>query len=205
MTLLLALMDGRAWTMSELARQAGVGLPTASEQLSRLVTAGLLVEERQGRHRYLRLAGPQVAKMIEDLAEHAGGTGPAGRTRTARSFEPAGNSGRPGLRTVKASAALAQGRTCYDHLAGRLGVLITDALAARELVSITDGVSLTPAGTRWLTDLAVDVPGLRAARRPLLRVCLDWTERRPHLAGGVGAAIRESFLTHGWIEPGPKS
>jgi DNA-binding transcriptional ArsR family regulator len=189
MALLLALLDGRAWTMGELARHAGVGLSTASEQLSRLVEAGLLVEERQGRHRYLRLADRQVARMIEDLAGHVPNPEPVA-------------GGRTGLRAVKASAALAQGRTCYDHLAGRLGVAIADALCARHLVEIVDGVSLTPAGAGWLAELGVDVPALRATRRPLLRTCVDWTERRPHLAGGVGAALRQSFLAHGWIEPG---
>lgn len=187
--LLLALLDGRAWTMGELAHQAGVGPSTASEQLTRLVEAGLLVEERQGRHRYLRLADRQVARMIEDLAGHV----PNPRPEDAR---------RTGLRTVKVSAALARGRTCYDHLAGRLGVAITDALCDRRLVEIVDGVSLTSAGAGWLAELGVDVPALRATRRPLLRTCLDWTERRPHLAGGVGAALRQNFLAQAWIEPG---
>jgi DNA-binding transcriptional ArsR family regulator len=187
MTLLLALLDGRAWTMGELAKQAGIGASSASEQLSQLVDAGLLVQERQGRHRYLRLADRQVAQMIEDLAGHA-------RTTTASSPT--------GLRTVRASQALAWGRTCYDHLAGRFGVAITEALADQGLIGLTDGVTLTPAGVTWLSDLEVDVERLRAARRPLIRTCLDWTERRPHLAGGVGAAIRETFLAHGWIEPG---
>jgi DNA-binding transcriptional ArsR family regulator len=186
MTLLLAMLDGRAWTMGELARQAGVGASTASEALSRLVAAGLLVEERQGRHRYLRLADRQVARMIEDLAGHA-----------AEQAAPANS-----LRTVRTTAALAQGRTCYDHLAGRLGVTITDALAEQNLIQLVDGVSLTPSGAIWLAELEVDVDRLRSARRPLIRTCLDWTERRPHLAGGVGAALRAAFLTRAWIEPG---
>lgn len=189
MTLLLALLDGRAWTMGELARQAGVGASTASEALTRLVAAGLLVEERQGRHRYLRLADRQVARMIEDLAGHA--------AEQAEPVTPANS-----LRAVRTTAALAQGRTCYDHLAGRLGVTVTDALAEQNLIQLVDGVSLTPAGAIWLAELEVDVDRLRSARRPLIRTCLDWTERRPHLAGGVGAALRAAFLTRGWIEPG---
>ena len=210
MTLLLALLDGRAWTMGELAGHAGVGASTASEQLSRLVAAGLLVEERQGRHRYLRLADPQVARMIEDLAEHA--TGRAGESAPGPTAEPTGRragvsadrrpAGPTSLRTVRASAELARGRTCYDHLAGRLGVTITAALAHRSLIQLTDGVSLTSAGATWLSELQVDVDRLRAARRPLIRTCLDWTERRPHLAGGVGAALRETFLARSWVEPG---
>ncbi len=107
-----------------------------------------------------------------------------------------------GLRAVKVSAELAQGRTCYDHLAGRLGVRITDALSDRGLVQLADGVTLTPAGADWLIELGLDVERLRSARRPLLRTCLDWTERRPHLAGGVGAALRETFLARGWIQAG---
>jgi DNA-binding transcriptional ArsR family regulator len=197
MTLLLALLDGRAWTMGELARQAGVGASTASEQLSRLVAAGLLIEERQGRHRYLRLAGGQVARMIEELAGHA--TAPT--APTPASVANAGPA-RTGLRTVRVSQALAQGRTCYDHLAGRLGVTVTDALVRQGQIELTDGLHLTAAGATWLSDLSVDVDRLRAARRPLLRTCLDWTERRPHLAGGVGAAIRETFLARGWVEAG---
>jgi DNA-binding transcriptional ArsR family regulator len=188
MTLLLAMLDGRAWTMGELARHAGIGASTASEALSRLVAGGLLIEQRQGRHRYLRLADRQVARMIEDLSEHA--------TPDPTPAAPRG------LRAIKVSAALAQGRTCYDHLAGRLGVAITDALTERGLIEQTDGVRLTSAGATWLSELAVDVDQLRAARRPLIRTCLDWTERRPHLAGGVGAAVRETFLTHSWVEPG---
>jgi DNA-binding transcriptional ArsR family regulator len=199
MSMLLALLDGRAWTMGELARHAGVGAPTASEQLTRLVDAGLLVEERQGRHRYLRLADQQVARLIEDLSEHAAGSG----SGSGPGFGSGPGVAAPqGLRSVKVSQALAQGRTCYDHLAGRLGVTITQALSGRGLIDLTDGVSLTPAGAAWLSDLDIDVDRLRAVRRPLIRTCLDWTERRPHLAGGVGAAIRETFLTRTWIEPG---
>jgi DNA-binding transcriptional ArsR family regulator len=206
MTLLLALLDGRAWTMGELARQAGVGASTASEQLSRLVAAGLLIEERQGRHRYLRLADRQVARMIEELAGHATAptaSAPASATTAGTAGSAAtGGPAATGLRTVRVAQALAQGRTCYDHLAGRLGVTITDALVRRGQIELTDGLHLTPAGATWLSDLSVDVDQLRAARRPLLRTCLDWTERRPHLAGAVGAAIRETFLARGWVESG---
>ncbi len=191
----LALLDGRAWTVGELAHQAGVGLPAASEQLTHLVEAGLLVEQRQGRHRYLRLADPQVARMIEDLAAHLPGSPSPGST--------SGSVPRTGLRTVKVSAALAAGRTCYDHLAGRLGVSIADTLAGRGLVEIEDGASLTPAGSAWLGDLGIEVDALRGARRPLIRTCLDWTERRQHLAGAVGAAICQNLVARNWIEAGP--
>ncbi|WP_442934626.1 ArsR/SmtB family transcription factor [Micromonospora sp. CPCC 205739] len=180
----LALLDGRAWTAGELARAARVAPSTASEHLTRLVRGGLLVEERQGRHRYLRLAGPAVAQLIEDLAGHVS---PAPR--------PAGS-----LRAATADAALAHARTCYDHLAGRLGVRLRDALLTRGLLDATDGLAVTPAGRDWLTDLGV--APLPAGRRPLLRDCLDWTERRPHLAGALGAALCRRFAELGWTMPG---
>ncbi|MGB2567301.1 ArsR/SmtB family transcription factor [Micromonospora citrea] len=184
-TFCLALLDGRAWTAGELARAAGVAPSTASDHLTRLVRGGLLVEQRQGRHRYVRLAGPAVAQLVEDLAGHAP---PA--PRPARS-----------LRAVTADAALAHARTCYDHLAGRLGVRLRDALLARGLLDATHGLALTPDGRAWLTDLGVpaDRP---AGRRALLRDCLDWTERRPHLAGALGAALCRRFAELGWTAPG---
>jgi DNA-binding transcriptional ArsR family regulator len=182
----LALLDGRAWTAGELARTAGVAASTASDHLTRLVSGGLLVEERQGRHRYVRLAGPSVAQLIEDLAGHA--PAPPAPPRT--------------LRAASAGAALAYARTCYDHLAGRLGVLVHDALLARGVLDRTGGLALTPAGAEWLAGLGVPVEPLRAARRPLLRDCLDWTERRPHLAGALGAGLCRRFLDLGWTARG---
>ncbi|RZU76434.1 DNA-binding transcriptional ArsR family regulator [Micromonospora kangleipakensis] len=182
----LALLDGRAWTAGELARTAGVAASTASDHLTRLVRGGLLVEERQGRHRYVRLAGPSVAQLIEDLAGHA--PAPTAPPRT--------------LRAASAGAALAYARTCYDHLAGRLGVRLYDALLARNVLDRSGGLALTPAGLDWLAELGVPVEPLRAARRPLVRDCLDWTERRPHLAGALGAALCRRFLDLGWTVRG---
>lgn len=182
----LALLDGRAWTAGELARSAGVAASTASDHLTRLVQGGLLVEERQGRHRYVRLAGPAVAQLIEDLAGHA--DAPPAPPRT--------------LRAASAGAALAYARTCYDHLAGRLGVLLHDALLDRGVLDRAGGLALTPAGVTWLAELGVPVEPLRATRRPLLRDCLDWTERRPHLAGALGAALCHRFLDLGWTARG---
>ncbi|MEV0807690.1 winged helix-turn-helix domain-containing protein [Micromonospora sp. NPDC050200] len=180
----LALLDGRAWTAGELARCAGVAASTASEHLTRLVHGGLLVEERQGRHRYLRLAGPAVAQLIEDLAGHVPPV-----PRPARS-----------LRAAAADAAVAHARTCYDHLAGRLGVRVRDALLTRGLLDNADGLALTPAGRDWLADIGVEP--LRGGRRPLVRDCLDWTERRPHLAGALGAALCRRFAELGWTARG---
>ncbi|MEV1159564.1 winged helix-turn-helix domain-containing protein [Micromonospora chokoriensis] len=182
----VALLDGRAWTAGELARRAGVAPSTASDHLTRLVRGGLLVEERQGRHRYLRLAGPSVAQLIEQLAGHA----PAPPTPTGS------------LRAATASAALTYARTCYDHLAGRLGVLLYDALVADGRLDRSSGLALTADGWAWATDLGVPVRALSTGRRPMVRDCLDWTERRQHLAGALGAALRRRFADLGWITQG---
>lgn len=180
----LALLDGRAWTAGELARHAGVSPPTATAHLDRLVERGLLVQHRQGRHRYLRLADHRTAELLEDLVAAAG---PVTESRR-------------GLRAVTASAALARARTCYDHLAGRLGVAITDAMTRSGLLDQTGGVAFTDAGRAWLAGpVGVDPAGLRTTRRPLVRLCLDWTERRPHLGGAVGAAICRCLLERGWV------
>jgi DNA-binding transcriptional ArsR family regulator len=180
----LALLDGRAWTAGELARAAGVAPSTTSVHLDLLVEGGLLAQERQGRHRYLRLADARTATLVEGLAAHAD---PAA--------SPTGS-----LRVVSAHHALVDARTCYDHLAGRLGVAVLDALCDKGYVSRLDGLALTRDGLDWLSRLGVDVPALRASRRPLVRDCLDWTERRHHLAGAVGAAVCERFVTRGWVE-----
>lgn len=185
-TFCLALLDGRAWTAGELARGAGVAPSTASEHVNLLVAGGLLVDEKQGRHRYVRLADADAAHIIEDLASRAMPDG----------VQPV----RPTLRAATVAAALRHGRTCYDHLAGHLGVVLVDALTDRGLLSIQGGLAVTPAGLRWLADLDVDVDALSRAKRPLVRPCLDWTERRSHLAGAVGASICSGFLDRGWIE-----
>ncbi|MCD9877562.1 winged helix-turn-helix domain-containing protein [Streptomyces sp. NR30] len=180
-TCLLALLDGRAWTATELARHAGVAASTLSEHLGKLVAGGLLAEERQGRHRYVRLADARVAQLVEDLAAQVG-PGDAVRPR--------------GLRESSAGSAMARGRTCYDHLAGRLGIAITDALALRGLLRQDTGFALTDTGVRWFdaTGIVLD----RKGWRPLARACLDWTERRPHLAGVAGAAFCRHALDAGW-------
>ena len=176
---LLALLDGRAWTSGELARAAGVAPSTASEHLTRLVHGGLLVERRQGRHRYVQLAGPKQARLLEGLLAHLGPTDPPERT----------------LGASAANQALRRGRTCYDHLAGRLGVAITDAMTARGL--LTEDVAVTDDGLTWLeTELAFTRP---ATRRPLAKACLDWTERRSHLAGTAGAHLHAHFRARGWV------
>ncbi|MEU5217996.1 winged helix-turn-helix domain-containing protein [Streptomyces sp. NPDC020807] len=177
----LALLDGRAWTAGELARHARVAPSTASEHLGKLVAGGVLTEERQGRHRYVRLADPGVAHLVEDLA--------------ARS-EPATPAPPRSLRAAGAGAAMARGRTCYDHLAGRLGIAVTDAMTARGLLRQDTGFALTDRGLGWFEDLGVAL--VPKGRRPLARACLDWTERRPHLAGVAGAALCAHALEAGW-------
>ncbi|WP_031088036.1 ArsR/SmtB family transcription factor [Streptomyces sp. NRRL WC-3549] len=180
----LLLLDGRAWTAGELARTTGVAASTASEHLGKLVAGGLLAEERQGRHRYLRLAGAQAAQLVEELAAHAA---PDGGRAPGRS-----------LRAASTGNALARGRTCYDHLAGRLGIRITEAMTARGLLRQDTGFALTEDGLEWFG--ALGAPLDTASRRPLARGCLDWTERRPHLAGVAGAVLCRHALEAGWCE-----
>ncbi|WP_211363569.1 ArsR/SmtB family transcription factor [Saccharothrix saharensis] len=176
---LLALMDGRAWTAGELAEAADVTASTTSEHLSRLSEAGLLVERRQGRHRYVQLAGPEQARLLEELLAYLGPADPPRRT----------------LRASTADQALRRGRTCYDHLAGRLGVAITDAMTTRGL--LTADLAVTDDGLAWLgRELAFTPP---ASRRPLAKACLDWTERRSHLAGTAGAHLHAHFHERGWV------
>ena len=184
----LALLDGRAWTVGELARHAGIAPSTASQHVATLVGGGLLSGVQQGRHHYLRLADPAAADFIEGLAEYAAHASPAPMER-----------GRS-LRAVRASEAMARARTCYDHLAGQLGVRITDALTDARMLDQAGGFALTRSGMDWLeAAMDIDVAALRAGRRPLVRSCLDWTERRPHLGGAAGAALCERFLAEGWV------
>jgi DNA-binding transcriptional ArsR family regulator len=181
----LALMDGRAWTAGELARHAGVAASTTSAHLDRLVDAGLLAEVRQGRHRYLRLAGPEVAELVETLSVLAGPPRPAARS----------------LRAITVAGQLAHARTCYDHLAGRVGVALTDAMVRAGHIDDRNGFALTDQGLGWLDGLGIATEPLRAGRRPLARSCLDWTERRPHLAGAAGAALCSHVVDQGWLVP----
>ncbi|MET9970571.1 winged helix-turn-helix domain-containing protein [Streptomyces sp. NPDC006356] len=178
---LLVLLDGRAWTAGELARHAGVAASTLSEHLGKLVAGGMLTEERQGRHRYVRLADARVAQLVEDLAAQVA---------------PRADQRPRNLRESSAGSAMARGRTCYDHLAGRLGIAVTDALTSRGLLRQDTGFALTDAGVGWFD--ATGIPLDRSTRRPLARACLDWTERRPHLAGVAGAALCRHALDAGW-------
>ncbi len=179
----LALMDGRAWTATELAHHVGVARSTASEHLTALVRAGLLVERRQGRSRYLQLAGADVAAVIEGLGAAVG-------ERVVPSS----------LRRARADTRLAEARTCYDHLAGRWGVALYDTLLAGGRLSADGGLVVTQEGRRWFAAGGA-LPGpASGGRRPEVRECLDWTERRSHLGGQLGAALLLRALASGWVQ-----
>lgn len=175
----LSLLDGRAWTVGELARSAGVGASTASEHVARLRAAGFVTGVKQGRHNYVRLAGPRVAELIEHLAQHAEHRAPSGL--------------RSSLRAKKLEFA----RTCYDHLAGTVGVALRDGMLRAGLVDEASGLTLTEPGREVLGELGVEVAS--RGRRPLLRDCLDWTERREHLGGAVPAAVLARGVDAGWL------
>jgi DNA-binding transcriptional ArsR family regulator len=182
--MMAALMDGRAQTASELAFVAGVTPQTASSHLAKLTDAGLLAVERQGRHRYYRLAGPAVADALEPLSHLA----PSSRAPERR---------RAQLRRV---GELRQARFCYDHLAGRLGVALTDSLLQRRFLRRAGGdFHLGPRGRAFLEGLGVDVAAAEDGRRHFARCCLDWSERRPHLGGALGAALAERLLQQNWL------
>ena len=185
--ILTALMDGRALTASELAEVAGVTLPTASGHLSKLTDGALLQERKQGRHKYFQLADGDVAAALEALMGLAAGRG----LKRAR----------PGPK----DAAMREARVCYNHLAGRMGVQLFQSLAHRGvLVEQGEDVSLTPQGAEMLTEFGVDIDGLHASRAPLCRSCLDWSERRTHLAGSLGRAMLARFEALGWMRRDPK-
>lgn len=186
-SMLSVLMDGRARTAGELARQVGVAPSTASDHLSRLLDAQFVTVDAQGRHRYYRLAGPDVAQLLETL-------GAIEVPSTARR--------KP---TTSAPAELLSARSCYDHLAGRLGVRIYDFLLdSGHLVRGDDHLTVTPSGRAVLEGLGVDVDAAVRATRPTARSCVDWTERRHHLAGATGAALFDALLARCWLVRGTR-
>lgn len=199
--MLLALGDGRALAASVLADEARVARSTASAHLAKLVDGGLLAVERHGRHRYFRLAGPQVGELIETLA----GMAPAAPVRS--------------LRDGTRANAVRTARTCYDHLAGQLGTELMDALLERRLLAGGDGrfhperarrdrlsapgsdvdYRLTDRGHAELAAFGVDFDALARRRRPLIRYCMDWSEQRHHLAGALGAALATRMFELDWV------
>ncbi|VFR32901.1 Transcriptional regulator, ArsR family [plant metagenome] len=196
--MLMALMDGMAMTASELARVANITPQTASAHLARLTEAGLLAMEKQGRHRYHRLASPEVAKMLESIMTVAAGAEPSAPARRVV----------PGPR----DQAMRYARTCYDHLAGSLAVRLSDSMISRKLLTLSgDQAELSGNGARFLLGLGIDLDteALQAAQRrggrAFCRPCLDWSERRPHLAGAVGALLCSHSLSQGWLRRIPGS
>jgi DNA-binding transcriptional ArsR family regulator len=180
--ILTALMTGRALTASELAHQAGVTPQTASSHLAKLEAGGLIAQEKQGRHRYYRLADPDVASVLEGLE------GLAARAGHMR------------VRTGPKDPALRHARVCYDHLAGDLGVQMLDSMKRQRLVrQRKQDIELTAEGEHFLTrTLQISTDALAHPRRPLCRACLDWSERRHHLAGTLGAAMLTRFTELKW-------
>jgi DNA-binding transcriptional ArsR family regulator len=185
--MLSALMSGKALTASELAGEAGVSPSTASSHLAKLEDGGLISGVRQGRHRYFRLRDGEVAAMLEKMMDVAAR---AGHLRT-----------RPG----PADPALRKARVCYDHLAGEMGVTLFDALRSSGRIAGRDEVRLTCPGEDFLERFGIDIAGLARQRRPLCRSCLDWSMRRHHLAGSVGAAILARLYELRWAVPARKT
>jgi DNA-binding transcriptional ArsR family regulator/predicted transcriptional regulator len=178
--ILWLLTDGRAYTASELAAGTGTSPQNLSMHLSKLIKADLLKVEVQGRHRYYAFARPEVAYAVESLA----GLLSAGAKEMITREDPP-------IRVC---------RTCYDHLAGKVGVQLTDSLIGQGLLERAEKeFCVTDKGERWFGQMGIDLVELRRQRRGLARVCIDWTERRPHLAGSLGAALLGKMLDEGWV------
>lgn len=179
--MLTALMGGQALTATELAHAAGVTLQTTSSHLSKLEDGGLVSQRKQGRHRYFTLADAQTGALLEAIMGFAA-------TRGHLRY-------RPGPR----DPALRKARVCYDHLAGDYGVRMLDSLIASGSIRANGAdLTLTPEGQRWLTEEGIDVKTVAPSRRPLCKSCLDWSERRSHLAGILGKTLLTHFLAKGW-------
>jgi DNA-binding transcriptional ArsR family regulator len=192
-SMLTALLDGRPLSAGELARTAGVSAATASSHLAKLLDGDLVTVVRQGRHRYYRLKGAEVAAVIEAISRIS----PDVEVRS--------------LRQSRQARALQEARTCYDHLAGRAGAALFEAMLSRGLLEPVDpspddpaasAYEVTDKGERQLHAVGVDVATVRRARRRFAGHCLDWTERRPHLNGALGAALTARMIEEGWFERG---
>ncbi|HEX3423041.1 MAG TPA: winged helix-turn-helix domain-containing protein [Sphingomicrobium sp.] len=181
--MMVALLDGRAWTARELADAAGVSPQTASSHLGKLVAAELVKLDRQGRHHYHRLASSETARLLEQM--HLAGAA-ARRSRVS------------GPKDLQ----MRELRSCYDHLAGRIAVEISDRILD-ENDSVAGAAQLSPEGVSLLKRIGIELDQLRSGRRAVCRVCLDWSERRPHVAGAVGAAILSRLKILGWVKTRP--
>jgi DNA-binding transcriptional ArsR family regulator len=179
--MLAALAGGKALTASELANEAGITAQTASSHLAKLEAGGLIAQVKQGRHRYFRLAGQDVAFMLETMM---GVAARAGHLRT-----------RPG----PSDSLMRKARVCYDHLAGEMGVQLLDSLVARGRIANGEGeLALTRKGERFLEEFGIEFKSLEVSRRPLCKSCLDWSMRRAHLAGALGAALLDRIYDLDW-------
>ncbi|MFQ6548934.1 ArsR/SmtB family transcription factor [Aestuariibius sp. 2305UL40-4] len=185
--MLTALMSGRALTARELAAEAGVTAQTASAHLGKLEEGGIVRVQRQGRHKYVALAGDEVAAVLEGLMGLAAG---AGHLRT-----------RPGPK----DAALREARRCYNHLAGDRGVQMYDAMRRRDWLTEDEGLVLSEAGRGFITDFGIDLRALEAKGPPICRDCLDWSERRAHLGGRLGRAMLDRMEALGWLSRSSES
>lgn len=180
--MLWSLLDGRAFTATELSLMADVSPQSGSMHLNKLVQAELLVVERQGRHRYYKFSSRNVAYAIEAIANLL-----------------------PAEKAVSKDNLLANGhikfcRSCYDHLAGKMGVALTDSLLKQDLIAAEGSqYKVTNPGVKWFTQLGVDIAELKTRRRVFARQCLDWSERRHHMAGSLGAVLLEKMLAEDWI------
>jgi DNA-binding transcriptional ArsR family regulator len=179
--MLTALMSGKAVTATELAQEAGVTLQTASTHLSKLDQGGLLRLRKQGRHKYFSLASDDVAAVLEGLMGLAAGSGHL-RSRTGPK-----------------DPALRKARVCYNHLAGDMGIRLFDSLLRRRYLRATEStLELTRKGRTFVTDFGIEIADLDAQKKPLCRECLDWSERRSHLAGTLGRALLSRMEETGW-------
>jgi DNA-binding transcriptional ArsR family regulator len=181
--MLLALLEGRALPAGELARTASISAQSASTHLSKLCRGGLITVQRDGRCRYYKLAGPRVANALEAL----------GAISTVRPLAE--------YVSAKADQSMLLARSCYDHLAGRVGVALTEAMQRQKIIALEGerDYRITARGVDWLSELGIKIESLQRGKRNLARRCLDWTERRPHVAGALGAALMRHFLAEGWL------
>ena len=181
--ILAALMGGRALTAGELVYAAGVSPQTTSGHLGKLTEGRLIACVKQGRHRYYRIATPRVAEMLEGIMAVVADSPPRHRPPS------------------KLDDAMRTARTCYDHFAGKLGVGLTDALCTRGHLELADdGGEVIDSGVAFFQEFGIDLSAARSRRRIFCRPCLDWTERRPHLGGSVGAALAQRCFDLGWLE-----
>lgn len=181
--ILIALLGGKELTAGDLAFAAGISAQSASAHLSKLVSGGLLQSRHQGRNRYYKLAGPEVAHALEALGAISTSSRSSNALRTGADLE------------------MCRARSCYDHLAGYLGVRTTRALENLKVIRLRGDreYKIGPRGGKWFADMEIDVNALRRTRRTFARRCLDWTERKPHLAGALGAALFARMMASGWL------